>query len=141
MPSPELDRVVESGLLRHEDPIRDEFDGLIDSASRRLADAGDRKLSLDGRFDLAYNAAHALALAALRWHGYRTSKRFAVFQALEHTLGVPDSKWRVLARCHDERNRIEYAGAPNPSETLVSDLIAIAGELLERVRALRPIVG
>ena len=27
--------------------------------------------SLEGRFDLANNASHSLALAALRWHGYR----------------------------------------------------------------------
>jgi len=32
-------------------------------------------LSLEGRFDLAYNAAHALALAALRHRGYRSDNR------------------------------------------------------------------
>lgn len=139
MPSPELERLAESDLLRPENPLRVEFDGLVDSAARRLADARNPELSLDGQFDLAYNAAHALALAALRWHGYRPVKRYVVFQALEHTLAVPAAKWRVLARCHDERNRIEYEGWPVLSETLVADLTAIAGELLDRVRALRPI--
>jgi hypothetical protein len=44
-------------------------------------------LSPEIRFDLAYNAAHALALAALRWNGYRlNNSRYIVFQALPHTL-------------------------------------------------------
>lgn len=33
-------------------------------------------------FDLAYSAAHALCLAALRHHGFRPSKRYIVFQVL-----------------------------------------------------------
>jgi len=39
----------------------------------------------------------------------------------------------------DERDRIEYEGMPNLSETLVSDLIEIAGVLLSGARALPPI--
>jgi hypothetical protein len=48
-----------------------EFSGLKRSGLARLADAAHSGLSLEGKFDLAYNAAHALCLAALRWHGYR----------------------------------------------------------------------
>jgi hypothetical protein len=44
--------------------------------------------SLESRFDLAYGAAHALCLAALRHHGYRASKRYIVFQILPDTLGL-----------------------------------------------------
>jgi hypothetical protein len=37
----------------------------------------------------------------LRWHGYRlNNKRYVVFQALEHTLGLPAKQWRVLAEAH-----------------------------------------
>jgi len=32
----------------------------------------------------AYNAAHAAALATLRWHGYRSENRFTVFLCLTH---------------------------------------------------------
>lgn len=46
-------------------------------------------LAIESRFDLAYNAAHALALAALRARGYRSDNRYVVFQALPHTLGLP----------------------------------------------------
>lgn len=48
-----------------------EFAGLKRSAHARLKDARNENLSLESRFDLAYNAAHALCLAALRSHGYR----------------------------------------------------------------------
>lgn len=42
------------------------FDGLVRSASARLKDAHIETLSIESRFDLGYNASHALALAALR---------------------------------------------------------------------------
>jgi hypothetical protein len=45
----------------------------------RLQDARQPILSLESRFDLAYNAAHASALSALRAHGYRSENRFLVF--------------------------------------------------------------
>lgn len=63
-----------------------ELTGLKRSGLARLQDAGNTTLSLEGRFDLAYNAAHALSLAALRWHGYRAGNRYIVFQVLPHTL-------------------------------------------------------
>ena len=90
---------------------------------RRLADAERQANSLESRFDLAYNAAHALCLAALRRTGYRARNRYIVFQALPHTLGLGPEVWRVLARCHDLRNRGEYEGDQSVDERLVSDLI------------------
>ena len=55
-------------------------------------------------FYLAYNAAHAFSLAALRWHGYRSDSRYLVFQALPHTLELLAATWRVLAKAHEVRN-------------------------------------
>lgn len=73
--------------LKAEPPDAKEFAGLKRSGLARLKDAGTPALSLEGRFDLAYNAAHALCFAALRWHGYRSNNRYIVFQLLSHTLG------------------------------------------------------
>jgi hypothetical protein len=50
-----------------------EIAGLLRSGRARLADARNASLSLESRFDLAYNAAHALCLAALRRQRARTS--------------------------------------------------------------------
>ena len=55
--------------LREEPPDEKEFSGLKRSALARLADSAKKSNSLESRFDLAYNAAHALCLAARRWHG------------------------------------------------------------------------
>lgn len=87
MTSPELAKLASIGKLRAEAPDARERSGLLRSATVRLQDARQPVLSLESRFDLAYNAAHAAALAALRFHGYRSENRYLVFQCLEHTLG------------------------------------------------------
>ena len=79
--------------LRREPPDKREFAGLKRSALARLKDAAKADNSLESRFDLAYNAAHALCLAALRWHGFRAANRYIVFQVLPHTLGLGPECW------------------------------------------------
>lgn len=110
------------------------------SGLARLADAENLKNSLEGRFDLAYNAAHALCLAALRWHGYRASNRFIVFQVLPHTLGLGPEVWRVLDKCHNTRNLGEYEGDMNIDERLVADLITACRAVAAKLETL-PSVG
>jgi hypothetical protein len=101
-----------------------QFRGLLRSGLVRLKDARNRSLSLDTRFDVAYNAAHAFCLAALRRKGYRARHRYIVFQALPHTLGLGPEVWRVLAKAHDLRNLAEYEGEMDVEERLVLDVIA-----------------
>ena len=101
-----------------------EVAGLLRSGRARLADAGNDALSLESRFDLAYNAAHALCLAALRRHGYRARHRYIVFQVLPHTLGLGPRCGRVLAKAHDLRNLAEYEGHVDVEARLVQDVIS-----------------
>lgn len=124
--------------LRAEPPDAREFAGLQRSALARLKDAQVPTLSVEGRFDLAYNAAHALCLAALRWHGYRSTNRYIVFQLLPHTLGLGPEVWRILAKCHDIRNMGEYEGELNVDERVTADLIAACLKVAEKVAAFRP---
>jgi len=109
---------------------------LVESGLARLADSEQSVLSLEGRFDLAYNAAHALCLAALRWHGYRPGNCYIVFQVLPHTLSLGPGVWRVLAKCHDIRNRSEYEGSVSVEERLVVDLISASRQVAQAVDAL-----
>ena len=109
--------------LRKEAADAEEVAGLKRSGLMRLADAENTANALESRFDLAYNAAHALSLAALRRAGYRPASRYIVFQTLPHTLGVGPEVWRVLAKCHDIRNRGEYEGDLHIDERLLADLI------------------
>ena len=134
----ELDNLVRIGQLKSEPATREEFDGLVGSARKRLRDARNESLSPESRFDLAYNAAHAFALAALRRQGYRSDNRYMVFQALPHTLGTEPPVWRVLARCHNLRNLTEYEGHADIEEQLLADLIDCAGRVEAAVLALGP---
>lgn len=133
MTSRNLEKLVETGQLKREPADQREFDGLLRSAQVRLDDARNKSLSLESRFDLAYNASHALALVALRWNGYRSDTRFIVFQCIPHTLGLGPEVWRILSHCHNLRNRGEYEGFLDVSEALVDELVHAAGELLKRI--------
>lgn len=110
--------------LKAEAPDAHEFAGLLRTGMARLHDAGNAALALESRFDLAYNAAHALCLAALRRMGYRAGNRYIVFQVLPHTLSLGPEVWRVLDKCHNARNLGEYEGLLDVDERLVTDLIA-----------------
>jgi hypothetical protein len=135
-PSP-LDRQAGPGnVLSKEAPDPKEFVGLMRSGLARLTDAENTSLSLDSRFDLAYSAAHALCLAALRHRGYRPSKRYVVFQVLPDTLGLGPDVWRVLAKCHDMRNRTEYEGAVDVDERLIADLLTATRKVASKAQTL-----
>jgi hypothetical protein len=136
MPKRQLDNLVASGHLKAEPPAASEIEGLIRSGEARLRDAENEGLALESRFDLAYNAAHALALAALRWHGYRAEKRYMVFQALAHTLSLPAPQWRILADAHRRRNVIEYEGVADVDQALVAGVVSVTKEMAKRLRAL-----
>jgi len=110
MSHPQLDNLVRVGKLKPEPAADTELRGLVGSGMRRLDDAARVELSLESRFDLGYNAAHALALAALRFHGYRSDSRYLVFQCLQHTIELPPEQWRVLDQAHRKRNLAEYEG-------------------------------
>jgi len=125
--------------LTAEPPDAKEFAGLLRSGKARLQDAAVAGLALESRFDLAYNAAHALCLAALRYSGYRPQHRYLVFQMLPHTLGLGPEVWRVLSKCHDVRNLGEYEGDLNINERLVADLIVAGQTVARQLDALPPL--
>lgn len=139
MTSSPLVNLVRIGKFKAEPPTQAEFDGLVRSGLVRLRDAENATLSLESRFDLAYNAAHALSLAALRWHGYRSENRYLVFQSLSHTLALEATQWRVLDQAHNKRNLAEYEGDLDVGDALVQALIRVARTVADRVAALGPV--
>ncbi len=138
MTSRELDALVRTGALKAEAPSQAEYNGLVSSGEARLVDAKREALALPSRFDLAYNAAHALALAALRRVGFRAENRRLVFEALAHTTMLPDTSRRILIKCHAQRNLAEYEGLHEIDERLLGDLIRAAEELRDAVHRLAP---
>ena len=133
MPHEQLDNLVRVGQLKAEPSSEQEVAGLISSGTVRLRDAGNESLSIESRFDLAYNAAHALSLAALRRAGYRSESRYIVFQCLKHTLDLPNEQWRILDQAHRKRNLAEYEGHLDVDDALIEALLRTAQEVANRL--------
>ena len=124
------------GPLHAELPDEREIAGLRRSALARLADARNDVNSLESRFDLVYNAAHSISLAALRRCGFRAKNRYVAFQVLPHTVGVGPDVWRVLAKGHEIRNVAEYEGEFDVDERIVADMIAACQAVADRLAAI-----
>lgn len=131
-----LDNLVRRGQLKTEPRNENEVRRLLAMARTRLADARQAGVSREGRFTSAYNAAHAAALGALRWHGYRSESRYTVFQCLTHTLDWPAPRWRVLDAAHQKRNLAEYEGILEVEESAIAELCTLVAELIAEVTEL-----
>jgi len=92
--------------LHAEPPDAAEFEGLGRSGLARLRMRASRRWRSKAASILAIGR-RALCLAAFRRHGYRSGNRYIVFQLLLPLRRGPEV-WRVLAKCHDVRNKGEY---------------------------------
>ncbi len=133
---PKLDNLVRIGQLKAEPRNEAECRRMLAMARTHLKDAQLKGASREGRFLSAYSAGHAAALAVLRWHGYRSENRYTVFLCLEHTLGWPPERWRVLDAAHQKRNLAEYEGVMDVEETTIAELCALVTELITDVARL-----
>jgi hypothetical protein len=136
MSSRNLENLARIGSLKREPADPPETAALLHSGRTRLRDAKRNDLAFESRFDLGYNAAHAIALAALRSHGYRSDKRYIVFQCLEETLGLTPKQWTLLALCHKRRNIAEYEGEFEVDEPLLRGMLEVIGVMLEQAQLL-----
>lgn len=136
MSLPALENLVRIGQLKSEPCNTQETQRMLNMARKRLQDASQHNLSPEGCFTSAYNAAHCAALAALRWHGYRSVNRFTVFQCLTHTLNWPAARWRVLDAAHQKRNLAEYEGYLEVEISMIVELRAMVAELIVDVERL-----
>ncbi len=64
MSKPELDNLVRIHKLKLEPGRRAEFDGMVRAARTHLTDSQNDSIDSDSQFDLAYGAAHRLAIGA-----------------------------------------------------------------------------
>src|SRR4029077_18611525 len=133
MSKEQLDNLVKIKKLKVEPGSRAEFNGMVGSARRRLTDAQNESLDPDSQFDLAYGAAHRLALAALRQQGYRSEDRITVFQTLVHTVNSDSAGIQIFLKAHNERNLAEYEGRTEIDAQLLADLIRCTKKLEAKV--------
>jgi hypothetical protein len=134
MANENLENLVGIRQLKAESASEEEIAGLLRSGIARLEDSKNKDLNMESRFDLAYNAAHALSLAALRAAGYRSEKRYLVFQCTQHTLNIEPEQWRVLDQAHRKRNVAEYEGEIDVDDELLEALIRVADLIAAKLR-------
>ena len=129
-----LENLERARELHSEVADKREFDRLVQKSADRLRDAENAALSYASRFDLAYSAAHGLALAALRAAGYRTDKRYLVFQCLVHTVKLDKTQLKIFTAGHERRNLAEYEGLLESDESFLEELIGATKVLMTLVQ-------
>jgi hypothetical protein len=134
MANEKLENLVRIRQLKLEPATKEEIMGLSRTGAVRLADAKNTDLSKESRFDLAYNAAHALSLAALRDAGYRSESRYLVLLCTQHTLDLAPEQWRVLDQAHRKRNLAEYEGDIDVDDQLLEALIRVADTIAGKLQ-------
>jgi hypothetical protein len=111
----------------------EEIANLLALADRDLRDARSTELSVDWRFNIAYNAALQLAGTALAASGYRVVRsgphHHRTIQSLAHTIGVDDNTVRLLDRFRKKRNVAEYDAVGTISDQEATEILALAQSL------------
>jgi hypothetical protein len=137
-PAKNLQNLERAGRLRPEPADVRELSRYLASAKQFLVDAR-AAIQPASRFMLAYSAAHALAVAALRANDYRTAQerghRRLVFEVLPHSCGAQSADALALVRAHEKRNVVEYDGIAEITEREVADLAAVTARVHESVHA------
>jgi len=133
-----LSNLEKIGQLKAEASAQNEINGLMRTAENRLRDAQNASNSADSRFGLAYDAAHSLALAALRRVGYRpeNKQRYIVFDLLPVTISFSIGSARFLHDCHQKRCVHLYDGDLMEDETFIAELISVTKDLHVTLRGL-----
>jgi hypothetical protein len=96
---PALANLVKIGQLKTEPTSRDELAGYLNHAAQCLKDAAVPEISASGRFEFAYTAAHALALAALRANGVRTDRGPAIVPSCSNRSPTPSTRPKTCGPC------------------------------------------
>jgi hypothetical protein len=130
-----LERWSQIGWIEPADPTVGEIAGLLKVVNRDLSDSRASGLSIDGRFQHAYDAGLQLCMVALRASGYRVTKGPGHHKngigSLRLTLGEDERETMDhLERCSRLRGQTVYEriGVVSPQD---------ARDLLETVEGLR----
>ena len=128
-----------NGWLRKYQTTAKEVSSLISLVERDLRDAEQEEISLDWRFNIAYNAAFQLSTIVLYASGYRTgrgeSKHYRVIHAIPLVIGEEFIPIRdFLDNCRRKRNVSEYDAVGTVSEKELDDLLEITRNFKDQVK-------
>lgn len=131
-----LENLIGKGL-ESEPAEAEEIQRLLKKIDTRLTDANHAGISLESRFDLAYEALLQLAVTALRANHLRVTSRGGhhalAMQTLDSSIGYPKEKLRLLDRFRQMRSTGLYDGTFEPSGSEVEALIAEATQLRDHL--------
>lgn len=110
-----LENLLQTGHLKEHAVDAAEIQKVLAAARRSLKDARVEQISLELRFDAAYNSILQNGIAALMVNGYRPSTNQpghhkTILQLLPKTTGLPGNRWVVLDALRRKRNVINYDG-------------------------------
>ena len=129
-----LDNLVGRGLEK-EATDSAEIARFLVKIVRKLADSRSQTISLDSRFDLAWEAVLQIGLAALRANAFRTTSQAGhqalAIQTLDQSIGVSKERVRLLETFRKNRSAGLYEGTFEPSAVEVESLIEAAVQLRE----------
>lgn len=131
-----LENLIGRGLQQEvADPA--EITRLRRKIATKLSDALNDQISLESRFDLAYEALLQIGLVALRANGLRPDSRGGhhalALQTLDSTIGYPREKLRLLDRFRRQRADGLYDASFEPSEAEVQALLDTVSELKDHL--------
>ncbi|MDZ4253401.1 MAG: hypothetical protein U1A72_12610 [Sulfuritalea sp.] len=133
-----LENLIGKGLQR-EPASAEEIRRFLAKISTKLTDAGKDSISLDSRFDLAYEALLQIGLAALRANNLRPDSRgghhVLALQTLHTSIGYPREKLRLLDEFRRQRATGLYDGSFVPTQAELDELRATAAELKAHLEA------
>jgi uncharacterized protein (UPF0332 family) len=132
---------LNSGDLLQQPATRAEVTRLLEVARRDLADVTAVGLSLDRRFNTAYEAAYTIATVVLRASGYRTragaaGHHWLTFAVLPEIMGEAAApRARYYQSCRRKRHEATYEHAGVATEAEVDELVADANVFQQEVTA------
>jgi len=133
-----LDSLVGRGLEKAGSDS-EELARYLERIRRKLQDSRQPNISLDSRFDVAFEALLQIALAALRANGYRTTSAAGhqqlAIQSLPKSIGVSATDVRALDEFRKKRSAGLYLAEFEPSEAEVDALIVAVEQLLKQLLA------
>jgi hypothetical protein len=124
----------QNGWLSAHEPSRQEVDDLLAIADRDLKDCQAEGLSIDWRFNIAYNAILQAATAALAAAGYRAARdshHYRILQSLAFTIGVSAEMLRCLDAFRKKRNLTGYERIGTVSDKETEEIVE-TGQTLRR---------
>lgn len=127
-----LENLIGKGLQR-EPTSTEEIRRFLVKIDTKLADAKSKDISLDSRFDLAYEALLQIGLTALRANDLRPDSRgghhILALQTLNTSIGYPREKLRLLDEFRRQRAVGLYDGSFVPSQAEQDELLVTVVEL------------